>query len=134
MSDERYLIVTYFLTACVCILIGIAADLWLRRPIGQLAVTRLRSIGVAIRRFFPASTVLIAVAAFASVNYYACGIRDYNSIVSDRTYIRASERQQISATFEWLVVLVIFWGFVILLYLLAIRRRDAAEKRGTEAP
>jgi hypothetical protein len=133
MSDERYLIVTYFATGCVCLLIGLVAFLWLRRPIGQIAATRFRSLGEAIRRFFPASTLLVAVAAFASVSYYACGTRDYDQIVSDRPYIRSMERAQISASFEWLAWLAIFWGFVILLYLLAIRPRDSTEKRGADA-
>ena len=133
MSDERYLIVTYFLTGCVSLLIGLAAFLWLRRPIGQIAVVRYRALGEVIHRFFPASTLLIAVAAFASVSYYACGTRDYHQIVSDRPYIRSMERAQISASFEWLAWLAIFWGVVILLYLLAIRRRDAAEQTGADA-
>jgi hypothetical protein len=134
MSDERYLIVSYFLTGCVCLLLGVVAFLWLRRPIGQIAGVRFRSLGEAIHRFFPASTLLIAVAAFASVSYYACGTRNYDQIVSDRPYIRSMERAQISASFEWLAWLAIFWGFVILLYLLAIRRRDSAEKTGCDAP
>jgi hypothetical protein len=134
MSDERYLIVTYFTTGCICVLIGLAAYLWLRRPTGQITDIRLRSLSVVIRRFFPASTLLIAVAAFASVSYYACGTRDYNQIVSDRLYIRSMERAQISASFEWLAWLAIFWGFVILIYLLAIRRHAAAEKLGADAP
>jgi hypothetical protein len=128
MSDEHYLIATYFLTGCICVLIGLAAYLGLRRPLSEITDAPRPSLGTALRRFFPASTLLIAAAAFASVSYYSCGSHSYATIVSDRPYIRSMELAQIHETFLWLSVLVIFWGFVILMYLLAKRRHDVAGK------
>ena len=134
MSDDHYLIASYFLTGCVCIFIGLAAYLWLRRPIGQITAAPNRSLGAALRRFFPASSLLIVVAAFASVSYYSCGSRNYATIVSDRHYIRSMELAQVRETFLWLSVLMIFWGFEILMYLRGVRRRETAEKLSSGAP
>lgn len=135
MSDEHYLVLVYFSAGAGCILVGLAAYFWLRRPLGQIVSdSRYPSLGAALKNFFPASTLLIAVAAFASVSYYSCGLKHYPEIVSDRAYIREMAREQISASFFWLVLLVVFWGIVILLFLLALRRRETSTNTADHEP
>ncbi len=129
MGNEEFLISSYFAVAAICVCLGLAAYLWLRRPLDKIvdALPR-KSYGTILKRSFPASTLLMALAGFLSVRYYGCANLPYQKIVSDRSYILTISRQQISETLSSIVLTVFIWGVVILLALVAIRRIKPIEK------
>ena len=102
MGNEAYLILTYFLTGLISFCLGLAAYGWLRHPLGQIADAQPRKEwGNILKKFFPISTLILALAAFMSVSYSdGCPARPYERIIADRAYMVAKNQQQISATRE----------------------------------
>jgi hypothetical protein len=136
MGNEAYLIFTYFLTGLISFCLGLAAYLWLRRPVGQIADAQPgKAWGSILKKSFPISTIILALAAFMSVSYAdGCPARSYEKIVADRGFMLAKNQQQISATLSALALGIFLWGLIILLCLLAIqpgplptRKRDEDE-------
>jgi len=136
MANEHYLISSYFLSGVVCLAIGVAAWLWLRRPFGAVADALPGRHGPTfLKRAFPVSMILPALAAFFYVSYYGRGCtagRSYQSIVTDRTYIMAKNREQVTGALADTYIAVIIWGFVVLLLLVAARRAVVGPGRSGE--
>ena len=126
MSNETYLIVSYFGAVALCSGLGIAAYLWLRRPAegiaGALPYENLRKI---IRRGFPPSTILFALSWCLSVNYYGCGQRKYSEIVNDRSYIAKKNAEQVSEAMQGIIWSVALWSGVFAIALRATRGRSS---------
>jgi hypothetical protein len=118
MSNEQYLIVSYFFVGALAIVIAMAAYAYLRRPLAGLAraFPNLHLASV-LKKLFPAGLVLPALAGFLSVSYRSCQHESYESIVADRSYLVGKNQQQLSAICSFLVLAVLGWGIVVLLSL-----------------
>jgi hypothetical protein len=137
MENEAFLILTYFLTGLISLCLGFAAYWWLRRPVGRIAEAQPgKDWGNILKKSFPISTIILALAAFMSVSYSdGCPARPYERIIADRAYMIAKNQQQISATLSALALGVFFWALIIFLCLLAIqlgavRTRSRDEDQG----
>ncbi len=126
MSNETYLIVSYFGAVVLCLSLGLAVYFWLRRPIQGVADSlpqkNWRQI---IRRGFPLSTILFALSWCFSVNYYGCGQRKYNEIVNDRSYIAKKNTEQVSEAMQGIIWSVALWSGVFAIALRATRGRSS---------
>lgn len=126
MSDERFLIVSYVLGGLASLGLAVAAFAWLRRSFGQIAdALPYPEYARILKRSFPVGTILYAVAGFLSVSYMAAGCekeRTYEKIIADHAYLVAKNREQIASVCDSLAIAVFFWGIVVLLALLVIRR------------
>ncbi len=107
MSNEAYLIVSYFGAGVICLGLVLAAYFWLRRPIQGVADSlpqkNWRQI---IRRGFPLSTILFVLSGCLSVSYYGCGHEEYgnyNEILNDRSYITKKNAEQLSKALEGVI-------------------------------
>jgi hypothetical protein len=131
MSNETYLLVSYFAVGMICLCLGLAAYLWLRRPLhGIFGELSHRNWGSILKKSFPLSIILFALSSCLSVNYYdGCNPIPYGKIVEDRAYIITKNREQISQTLSSIAWGVSVWGFIVLLSLMAIRRGAAGGKR-----
>jgi hypothetical protein len=129
MGNEEFLIGSYFVVAAICVCLGLAAYLCLRHPLGKIvdALPR-KGWGTTLKKSFPASTLLMALAGFLSVRYSGCANLSYKNIVSDRSYMMTISRQQISETLSSIVLTVFIWGVVILLALVTIRQIKPSAK------
>ncbi len=117
MSNEQYLIVSYFFVGVLSMVIGMAAYAFLRRPLAGLAgAFASKNIASVLKKLFPAGLVLPALAGFLSVSYRSCD-ESYQSIITDRSYLIGKNQQQISATCLFLVLAILAWGVVVLLSL-----------------
>jgi hypothetical protein len=117
MSNEHYLIVSYFFVGGLSIVIAMAAFVCLRRPLAGLAsVFPNRNLASILKNLFPAGLVLPALAAFLSVSYHGCH-ESYQSIIADRSYLVGKNQQQISAICFFLMLAILGWGVVVLLSL-----------------
>jgi hypothetical protein len=131
VSNEIYLIVSYVAAGLLCLFFGLAASLWLRRPVNGIAVALPHTKwGNLLRRSFPVSLILFVLTSFLSVSYYGgFGRRPYEEIVKDRSYLTEVNQEQLSKSLDSIVFAVSLWGVIILLSLVAIRR---AEKSATK--
>jgi hypothetical protein len=124
MTNERYLIVSYFLFGLLSLGLGVAAFRVLRRPFSAVAETvagKFRS--PILKRALAVSLTMAAVLGFLSVNYRACGM-SYEEVVKDRSYLEQVNRQQLQGTADWIVYAVFAWGVVVLICLVALRRKE----------
>jgi hypothetical protein len=117
MSNEQYLIVSYFFVGGLSIVIAMAAYACLRRPLDGLASAfPNRNLASVLKKLFPAGLVLPALAGYLSVSYYSCH-ESYESIIADRSYLVGKNQEQLSAICFFLMLAVLGWGIVVLLSL-----------------
>jgi len=123
MSNEQYLIVSYFFVGGLSIVIGMAAYACLRRPLaGLVRAFPNRNLASVIRKLFPAGLLLPALAGFLSVSYRSCD-ESYEAIIADRAYLVGKNQAQLSAICLFLMLAVLSWGIVVLLSLVSQLRR-----------
>jgi hypothetical protein len=129
MGNETFLVDSYIAGGAVCVCLGLAAWLWLRRPMVQITSALPRKpLGILLRKLFPATLILFALAAFLSVSYPGCDQRPYNAIVADRGYMIDRNLEQVSTALSWVVGGIVTWGVILLFGLLAIRREQTHAK------
>ncbi|MGD0293739.1 MAG: hypothetical protein ABSB30_07775 [Terracidiphilus sp.] len=118
MTNEQYLIVSYFVCAALSLAAGVLVYLYLRRPFAVVAGSahgkRLPAI---LKRLFPCGLLFPALLGFVSVSYQSCGHTTYESIVESRSYLVAKNHEQISAILFYIVIAVLFWNLIALLIL-----------------
>jgi hypothetical protein len=123
MTNEHYLVVSYFGGAVISLVIGLAAFFWLRIPLRGIATAlpwkELREL---LSRLFPLGIVLPALLGFISVSYRGCNLQEYEKIVAERSYLVSKSQQQISASLTYVVWAVFAWSALIAI-LLAVKRR-----------
>lgn len=116
MTNDTYLVVSYFICAALSIALGTVVYLLLRGPFAVVADAaprkHLRSI---LKRLFPIGLLLPALLGFVSVSYQSCNRQTYAKIVESRRYLVEKNQEQISATLLSIVVAVLVWDAVILL-------------------
>jgi hypothetical protein len=126
MSNEAYLIVSYFGAGVFCLLLSLAAYLWLRRPTEGIADSLLhKNWQKIIRKAFPLSTILFVLSSCLSVNYYGCQLKKYSEILNDRSYIAAKNAEQISQSLNAILWSVAVWSIILAVALLRGRRRSS---------
>jgi hypothetical protein len=124
MTNEHYLIVSYFLFGLVSLGLGVAAYRVLRRPFSAVAEAVAGKFGSSIlKRALAVSLPMAAILGFLSVNYRACGM-SYEEVVKDRSYLEQLNRQQLQHAGNWIVYVVFAWGVVVLICLVALRRKE----------
>jgi len=123
MTNEEYLVVSYFCVAAISVVIGVAAYLWLRTPFYQTAsALPWKGLRELLSRLFPVGIVLPAVLGFVSVSYRGCNKQEYEEIIADRAYLVSKNQDQVSASLTHVIWAVFAWCALVVL-LLAIKRR-----------
>jgi len=119
MSNEQYLVISYFSVGALSTVIAMAVYAFLHRPLERLARSfPSRSLASVLKKLFPAGLVLPALAGFLSVTYRSCG-ESYSSIVASRSYLVGKNQEQLSAICFSLMLAVLAWGLIILLSLVS---------------
>jgi HAMP domain-containing protein len=120
MSNDEYLVVSYWAMAALSAVAGCAAWVWLRNPMERLAGAVRRDLLPMVRRIFPAGLVLPAIAGFCSVSYRGCvSHTDFASIVADRSYLVAKTHEQAQQAVAYLKWAVLVWCVFAILMLIA---------------
>jgi hypothetical protein len=131
MTNDRYLIVSYFAVAALSIAIAGATWLYLRRSFGGITQTlSTGNLSRMLKALFPAGLFLPAILGFVSVSYRGCN-KSYEEIVKERSYLIQINQEQISSILLWIAAAVLFWDLVILL---AIRFACASGRASGESP
>jgi hypothetical protein len=119
LTNDRYLIVSYFVCAAFSLAAGILVYLYLRRPFVDVAdAASGKHLPSILKRLLPAGLIFPALLGFLSVSYFqSCNRMTYADIVESREYLVAKNQQQISAILFYIVIAVLFWNFIGLLIL-----------------
>ena len=114
MSNEHYLIASYFASGAVSMALGTLVYLYLRRPFGEIAESASRKWFAAIlKKVFPFGLFFPALMGFISVSYASCNHETYEKIVQDRNYLVEKNQQQLSATLLSLVIAILVWSLLL---------------------
>ncbi len=131
MTNDRYLIVSYFAVAALAMAFAGAAWLYLRRSFGGIAEALWKgNLSRILKAMFPAGLFLPAFLGFVSVSYRGCG-KSYEEIVKERSYLIQKNQEQISSILLWIVAALLFWDLVILL---ALRFARTSSQASGESP
>jgi hypothetical protein len=127
MNNEQYLTVSYFGVALVSLCLGAGAYRLLRAPFGaiaDLATGRLRS--TLLKRALAVSLTMVGVVGFLGVSYTQNGCSNYEQVIKNRSYLVQMNREQLGAAGDSIVVVVFAWCVVVLICLVAWRRKSSA--------
>jgi hypothetical protein len=118
MTNERYLIASYFAGAALSAGMGTMVYLFLRRPFGGVAdAASGKRLSSMLKRLLPCGLLFPALLGFVSVSYQSCGRRTYEGIVQNRSYLVEKNQEQISSVLLYILVAVVFWDVVVFLIL-----------------
>ena len=135
MTNERYLIVSYFLIAALSVGLGILVYLYLRRPFNIVSDSaRGKRLPSMLKKLFPIGLLFPAVLGFTSVAYRGCvDHRTYEAIVQDRSYLIQKNQEQISSAMLYVLGAVLVWDVIVLLTLrFAQSRTDGSQSHQTQ--
>jgi hypothetical protein len=117
LTNEQYLIVSYFACAVLSVAAALLVYLYLRRPFTGLANTAPgKHLPSLLKRLFPCGLIFPALLGFLSVSYRGCR-ESYESIIANREFLVSKNQDQISAILFYVVAAVLFWNFIGLLIL-----------------
>jgi hypothetical protein len=115
MTNDRYLIVSYFVAGAISLVFGTAAFLFLRRPFEDaLKFCAGRNLGAALKRLFPVGIIVPALLGFVSVAYKDCGVGTYERVVRDRQYLIQKNHEQLSSVCLMLFIAIVFWNLLFI--------------------
>jgi hypothetical protein len=118
MTNDQYLIFSYFICAALSVALGTLAYLFLRRPFAAVADATSRThLGSALKRLFPLGLLFPALLGFVSVSYWSCDRTSYEEIVQSRAYLVQKNQEQISSVLLSILAAVLIWDAVIVLVL-----------------
>jgi H+/Cl- antiporter ClcA len=122
LTNEQYLIVSYFVCAVLSVAAGLLVYLYLRRPFAGVADAASRkNLPSILKRLFPCGLIFPALLGFLSVSYQGCG-KSYADIVASRGYLVAKNQEQLSAILFYVVVAILFWNLIALLILRSVQK------------
>ena len=132
MTNEQYLVVSYFCVAILCLAMGLLAYLWLKAPFHAMArALPWKAFGELLVRIFPLGIVLPALMGFVTVSYIGCDTKDYERVIAQRSYLVSKNQEQISASLIHVLWAVFAWCALIAILLTVKRQLDS---RGASTP
>jgi hypothetical protein len=126
MSNERYLIVSYFALAIFCFGLGLLVYYILRRPFERVADS---IVGNARQTWLKRTMVLSMTAAsvlgFLGVSYNQQGCTKYEQVIKERAYLVDRNIEQVQNATVWIVCTLLLWCVVIGVALAATRKQKS---------
>lgn len=131
MSNDHYLIVSYFVGLGLAL--GLAALTYrvLREPFGRIADAALtNSKSIFLKRALPVTLTVAATLAFLGVSYTdnSCGSYTYQQVVSERSYLEQQNRRQLAETSITMAQVVVGFSLAALICLIVVKRNDEQKK------
>ncbi len=110
MSNETYLIVSYFCIALLCIGIALVVLFVLWRPFLKLiSYIQNRSFALLLRKIFLIGIVFPALLGFFSVSFKSCSVDSYEKIIEERSYLIQKNQEQTAASLKYITLALFVW-------------------------
>ncbi|MHC4986549.1 MAG: hypothetical protein ACYTFO_10390 [Planctomycetota bacterium] len=124
MTNETYLVVSYFAAAVGGVVLALITAALLLSPAGQAFGERLRPVGRLFRRVLSPWLVLTAIFAFMTVSYFDCTHHTYDDVVTDRDHLEAVTVSQASRIVLALTIALFLYAIALTVALgLGARKR-----------
>lgn len=125
MSNEQYLITSYFIVGAACLGLCILVYVLVRQSFDKVTQTVPGGrLGEILRRLLWCGIVLPAMGAFFSVTFRGCGKENYQSIISDRSYLIAKNQAQVEACLSWICIALLVWAIIVMLAFVCRGRKE----------
>ena len=128
MSNERYLIVSYFTFALLCLGLGLLVYFILRGPFERVAEL---IVGNGRRTFLKRALVLsmttAALLGFLGVSYTQQGCTKYEQVIKERAYLVDRNVEQVQSATSWIVWTLLLWCVVVAIALAATRKEKPGQ-------
>ncbi|MGB2677717.1 MAG: hypothetical protein WAN12_11605 [Candidatus Acidiferrum sp.] len=116
MTNEQYLIASYFASAAVSVALGTLVYFYLRRSFDAIAETSSgRRFPDILKKLFPLGLIFPALLGFISVTYASCNHETYEKIVQNREYLVEKNQEQLSSIMFSLLIAILVWNLVLVL-------------------
>ena len=114
MTNEQYLVVSYFTVGFLSFAFSLTTYLLLRRSF--IAITKVvrRRLSIFLRRLFFIGILFPALFGFLSVSFRSCSKNTYIQIIADRSYLVTKNQEQLSASLSYIAIALLLWGIIIL--------------------
>jgi len=123
MTNEEYLITSYFAVGIICIGLSVLIYALLKdsfeKTVSSCSGTKLPII---LKKLFFIGILFPALMGFFSVSYRDCK-GSYKSIIADKTYLIIKNQAQLSAATWYLVFALVIWSFVVALILMIRKKK-----------
>ncbi len=119
MTNEQYLIVSYFSAAGGGIAVAVLTALLLRSRLRGAVRSLVKPMGRIMRRLLPTWLILMVLFAFMSVSYLDCEHHDYQQVVEDRPHMVDVTHNQLKDMTTWLAVGLSVFALVLSVILIA---------------
>ncbi len=129
MTNERYLVVSYFAAAGAGVLLAVLTALLLSAPLRAALAAVAQPLGTVFRRFLPSWLILAVLLGFLSVTYYDCSHETYQKIVADQHHLVQKNFEQGAGMTQYLATALAAYGLVLGLSLLGGARNSSAPAR-----
>jgi len=134
MTNERYLIASYFVCAALSAALGTLVYFFLQRSFGKvLDATSGKRLSSILKTLFPCGLLIPALLGFVSISYRGCERTTYAQIVQSRRYLVEKNQEQISSVLLTILVAVLFWN-VVLFFVLKYAPKRADESITEPSP
>jgi hypothetical protein len=134
MTNEQYLVVSYFAAGAGSVALAGATYALLRRSFaGVAAVPAGGAFGRILRPLFLPGLLLPALAGFLGVAFKSCTRDTYAEVVADRAYLVSRNQAQVQAALSRLWLALLVWGLIVTLGV-ALTARGRRQTAGGEAP
>ena len=126
MSNERYLIVSYFAFAILCFGLGLLVFYILRRPFERVADSIVGNPRrILLKRALMLSMTAASVLGFLGVSYNEQGCMKYEQVIRERTYLVDRNIEQVKNATDWIVWTLLLWCVVVAIALAASRKQKS---------
>jgi len=123
MTNEEYLITSYFAVGMICIGLSVLIYALLKDSFGKTVSSYSGTkLPIILKRMFFIGILFPALIGFFSVSYRDCK-GSYKSIIADKAYLVQKNQAQLSASTLYLVIALVIWCLVVALILMIQKKK-----------
>jgi len=122
MTNEEYLIISYFTAGLISLGFAIFAYRYLRCGFVEIMQSvSSKHLFQIFRKLFLIGIVLPALFGFFSVSFRSCSRDTYDKIIAERAYLFAKNQEQLSSSLFYIVIALLVWGLILFSALFIIK-------------
>ena len=130
MSNEQYLVVSYFTAVAAGVAMAVLTTLLLVGPLGKALAGAAAPLAQVLRRVLPVWVILAALLGFLSVSYFDCEHGTYEKIMADRPHLVATTFEQGGAMCRYVAAGLAAYAVALGLALFAHARTTGVPRAG----
>jgi len=128
MTNEEYLIISYFTVGILCVALSVLVYVLLRDSFYITVSSYYRNkLPIILKRLFLIGILFSALIGFFSVSYTDCK-GSYQGVISERAFLVEKSQAQLSAVMLYIVVAIIMWSLMVAVILMI--RNKKGDKAG----